>query len=76
MIIEIEYYKNDTFLYGKSVSFSVLKKQLETTENIYDTETDNFIDMFCRNYQWNVIENNILPDYIYDRDIKKLYKSR
>lgn len=76
MILEIEYYKKDILLSGKTVSFSELKKQLETTENIHDPETDNFIDMFCRNYQWNVIENNIFPDYVYDRDIKKLYKRK
>ena len=76
MILEIESYKKDVLLSGKMVSFSELKKQLETTENIHDTKTDNFIDMLCRNYHWNVIENSTLPDYVYDRDIKKLYKSR
>ncbi|MDE6671372.1 MAG: hypothetical protein K2K16_04165 [Ruminococcus sp.] len=76
MILEIESYKKDVLLSGRTASFSELKKQLETTENIHDTKTDNFIDMLCRNYHWNVIENSTLPDYVYDRDIKKLYKSR
>lgn len=74
MILEIEYYKGNTLLYGKSASFAELKKQLETTENIHDTETDNFTEMLCRNYKWTVIENDVFPDYVYDRDIQKLYK--
>ncbi|MDE6666408.1 MAG: hypothetical protein K2K14_09560 [Ruminococcus sp.] len=76
MIIEIEYYKGNIMLSGKSVSFSEMKKQLETTENIHDAETDNFIELLCRNYQWTVIEIDIMPDYVYDRDIRKLYKQR
>lgn len=74
MILEIEDYKCDILLYGKSSSFTELKKQLETTEFICDA--NNFIELFCRNYHWTVIGNYILPDYVYDRDIKKLYKPR
>lgn len=76
MILEIEYYKKDTLLSGKTVSFAVLKKQLETTENIHDHKTDNFIEMLCRNYGYIIIETDIMPDYIYDRDAGKLYKKR
>lgn len=76
MIIEIEYYKGNIMLSGKSVSFSELKKQFETIENIHDAETDNFIELLCRNYQWTVIETGIMTDYVYDRDIRKLYKQR
>ena len=32
MILEIEYYKNDAFLSGKTVNASELKKQLDKTE--------------------------------------------
>lgn len=74
MILEIEYYKKDTLLSGKSRSFAELKKQLEITEILHDSETDNFVDMLCRNYDWTIIETDALSDYIYDRDIKKLYK--
>lgn len=76
MIFEIEYYKKDTLLSGRKVSFAELKKQLETVENIHDHETDNFIEVLCRNYGYIVIENNTTPDYVYDRDIEKLYKKR
>ncbi|MDE6425409.1 MAG: hypothetical protein K2K89_04635 [Ruminococcus sp.] len=76
MILEIEHYKKDTLLSGKSVSFFELKKHLETTENIHDYETDNFIEILCRNYGYIIIETDIMPDYIYDRDAGKLYKKR
>lgn len=76
MILEIEYYKKDTMLSGKSVSLAGLKKQIEASENIHDPETDNFIETLCRNYGYIVIENDITPDYVYDRDIGKLYKKR
>lgn len=74
MILEIEYYKGNTLLYGKSASFAELKKQLETTEFLCDT--DNFIDMLCRSYSYTVIEEDVLPDYVYDRDIEKIYRRR
>ncbi|MDE5582613.1 MAG: hypothetical protein K2J08_02760 [Ruminococcus sp.] len=76
MIIEIEYYKGNIMLSGKSISFAELKKQLETTENIHDAETDNFIELLCRNYQWTVTETDMIQDYVYDRDVRKLYKQR
>ncbi|MCM1506229.1 MAG: hypothetical protein NC177_03710 [Ruminococcus flavefaciens] len=76
MLLEIEYYKKDTILSGKTVSFAALKKQLETVENIHDSETDNFIEIMCRIYGYIFIENNVTPDYVYDRDIRKLYKKR
>ncbi len=76
MIIEIEYYKKDTMLSGKAMSLAELKKQLETTENIHDTETDNFTEMLCRNYGYVITETDMIPDYVYDRDIRKLYKRR
>ncbi len=63
-------------LSGKSVSFSALKKQFESTKDIYDHETDNFIEILCRNYGYIIIKNDIMPDYIYDRDAGKLYKKR
>ncbi len=76
MIIEIEYYKKDTLLSGKSRSCCELQNQFAATEFMYDKETDNFIELLCRNYGWTVIETDILPDYVYDRDVQKLYKQR
>ena len=76
MILEIEYYKYDTHLIGKTASISELKKQLEETETLYDKENDNFIELFCRMFCWSVIDTDELPDYVYDRDAKLLYKPR
>ena len=70
MVLEIEYYKKDTLLSGKSRSFCELQKQLEAAEFMYDPGTDNFVELLCRNYGWTVIKADILPDYVYDRDVK------
>lgn len=74
MIIEIEYYKGDTLLYGKVKNTAELKKQLDHIQVIYDRATDNFVELFCRNYQWSVLETCENPDYIYDRDTERLIK--
>ncbi|MCH5348217.1 MAG: hypothetical protein J1E40_02745 [Oscillospiraceae bacterium] len=74
MIIEIEYYKGDTLLFGKVKNTAELKKQLDNIEASYDRSADNFIELLCRNYQWTVLETYEKSDYVYDRDIGKLIK--
>ncbi|MDE5577789.1 MAG: hypothetical protein K2J11_10420 [Oscillospiraceae bacterium] len=71
MVIEIEYYECDTLLYGSKVSFSEFKNQMNTIENLYDRTEDNFVALLCRMYNWEVIEDETKPQYVYDRDIKK-----
>ena len=71
MIIEIEYYKGDTLLYGQKISFGELKKQLKTIENLYDEKEDNFVALLCRMYHWIVVDDKLQAEYIYDRDTKK-----
>ena len=71
MIIEIEYYKGDTLLYGSKVSFQEFKNQMKTVENLYDKEEDNFVALLCRMYRWTVIEDELEPQFVYDRDIEK-----
>ena len=44
MIIEIEYYKGDVFLYGKNISESELKWQIREIEKSYDRNEDNFVE--------------------------------
>ena len=68
MIIEIEYYKGDIFLYRNSISVSELKKQLMDIENSYDRNEDNFVELFCRRYGWTIFETEGVPDFRYDRD--------
>ena len=74
MILEIEYYKGDTFLYGKPVSKQVLLKQLNQIQMQYDRGTDNFIGLFCRMFGYERIDKPQISDYTYDRDTEKIYQ--
>lgn len=76
MILEIEYYKYDTYLSGKVDSFQELQKQIGDIEDRYDFENDNFIALLCRTYNWEITERHHSPDCVYDRDIKRLYKMK
>lgn len=40
MVIEVEYYKGNTLLYGKNIPYRVLKHQINVIESIYDREED------------------------------------
>ena len=71
-ILEIEYYKGDITLYGKSIQRSELIKQLMEIETVYDREQDNFVELLCIRFGWCVFETEEKPDYVYDRDIGKL----
>ena len=76
MIIEIEYYKYDTKLIGGEICFSDLNRFVMQAEKLYDKENDNFERILCSLIQFDIIETDELPDYVYDRDIKKLYRPR
>lgn len=76
MVIEIEYYKGDTLLYGKVNNFAELKKQIDYIESIYDRETDNFIELLCRTYRWTKLNTDEEATYTYDRDIQRLRKNK
>lgn len=71
MIIEIEYYKSNTFLYGSKISFGEFKRQIKTVETLYDKEEDNFVALLCRMYHWTITKEQVNPQFIYDRDIEK-----
>lgn len=73
MIVEIEYYKGDVLLHGKSVSEYDLRAQIEEIEKVYDRKEDNFVELFCERFGWSVFETDNVPDFTYDRDIEKLY---
>lgn len=75
MIIEIEYFKGDTLLYGKNIDALELKKQLVHTEISYDKTEDNFISLLCRRFDWTVLNTNDMPDFRYDRDTGLLFKT-
>lgn len=72
MVIEVEYYKGNTLLYGKKIPFRVLKHQINVIENIYDREEDNFVDLLCRMYSWTVGGEEAEVVYVYDRDIERI----
>ncbi len=76
MILEIEYWKYDVspLLMGKTESIGQLRRNLERVETLCDQETDNFIPLFCRMFQWEVINSDEPSDYIYDRDVRRLIK--
>lgn len=73
MIAEIEYYKGDILLQGKMIRFQEFKEQMNVTESIYDEQTDNFIALLCRRYDYSLTDKNLIPLYVYDRDTKKAY---
>ena len=47
MVLEIEHYKYDTRLIGKTEDISELKRQLMETKTLYDKRTDNFTQLFA-----------------------------
>lgn len=74
MIIEIEYYKGDTLLSGKQKTYPVFLRQISQIEADYDRLEDNFIALLCRRYGWEIIESQLSPTYVYDRDTQKTYQ--
>lgn len=68
MIVEIEYYKGDILLMGKPRGMTVLKRQFAEIEGLFDKENDNFTELLCRRFGWEVIQTDEPPDYIYDCD--------
>ena len=74
MIIEIEYYKNDTKICGGNIDFSELDKSIKQTERLCDIKEDNFVRILCDMIRFEKIETDELPDLVYDRDTKKFYR--
>ena len=75
MILEIEYYKGDVFLTGKNISELSLRKQIEYVHKKFDREHDNFTELLCRCFNWEILSYDGIPDYTYDRDIEKLTRN-
>ena len=72
MVLEIEYYKADTQLVGKTRNYLELKEQLDKVEELHDRKADNFVDLLCRMFGFEELNSFERPDYVYDRDIQKL----
>lgn len=76
MILEIEHYNHNTRFIGKIKDILQLKRQLKEIEILHDKDNDNFNALFCRTFSWSVTDTEELPDYVYDRDTKQLYKPK
>ncbi len=76
VIIEIEYFKGDTLLYGQKINEFVLHYQIKEIENSYDRNQDNFVELLCSRFGWTVYQGEEMPDFIYDRDIGRLYRRK
>lgn len=76
MILEIEYFKGETQLVGKTRDYTVIKEQLDKAEELYDRHKDDFVALLCRMFDWAEAEKFKLPDYVYDRDVKELFRQR
>ena len=77
MVLQLEFYfyEKDRFLYSKNVTYDELLKQIQSVEEIYDREHDNFLELMCRCYGWNEIKNfEDVPDFTYDRDTEMLIR--
>ena len=77
MVLELEFffYEKSRFLSGKKVSYGELIRQILFVEEIYDREHDNFLELMCRCFGWNEIENYAeMPDFTYDRDTEKIIR--
>ncbi len=76
MIVEIEHYRGDVMLTGKSRSESSLKRQFAEIEGLRGGESDNFTEPLCRRFGWAGIQMDEPPDYVYDRDVGILREFR
>ena len=72
MLIEIESFGTRVLLSGKKYSAVTIKKMFYKVLEL-SREDDNFTPLFCRTYNYDVLEtpssdNNTQVDYIFDLD--------
>ena len=67
MIIEIEGYQIEAFVYGKKCSGGKLYRQMKKAIK-YMENSECFVSMFCRLFGYEKLEDsdNLLSDYIID----------
>lgn len=73
MIIEIEAYFGDYYLFGGSMSFLELEKR---TSHILNKVTEcDFVSIFCARYHFEQLDSyHGFVDYVIDLDTHKVYK--
>ena len=75
MIVEIESYKiKDIYISGKSCSEKDLRQKVK---NVLLIENDNFVQLFCRLYNFDVINTfSDTVDFVIDLDTHLVYKPK
>lgn len=72
MVLEIEYYKGNTTLFGKRLDKCSLRQLLNEAEQICGICGD-LAETLCRYYGFDKINANEFPEWVYDRDTRMLY---
>ena len=75
MIIEVESFYGDCYLWGKKTAISELKKQMN---NILSTVCEEeFVSSFCSRYKYERIEpaGFCVADFVIDLDTHMVYES-
>lgn len=74
LVIEIEYYKGDILLEGKTIAFHTFQSQIADIERDYDREEDNFTALLCRRFHYEPAAADAVPQFVYDRDTVRAYR--
>lgn len=74
MIVEIESYLGDYYLFGNTMTCSELGKEVAILLN--EVPEKDFTSVFCSRCNFEKLESNkkIIADYVIDLDTHKLYK--
>ena len=73
MIIEIEAYYDDCYLFGENMSLSELKEQTNSILN--EVSESDFVSIFCARCNFEKLDSyNGFVDYVIDLDTHKIYK--
>ena len=74
MVIEIESYSGNVFIFGKAASIGQLKNRMA---NILEQAGEkSFVSIFCARYSFDVLpyDERIEPDFCIDLDTHKVFK--
>lgn len=73
MVIEIEAFFGDCYLWGKECNFSEIKKQMD--QILSEVNETDFVDIFCARFGYDKIAfADRCVDVVIDLDTHKIYK--
>ena len=73
MIIEIEAYYGDCYLFGENMSLSELKEQTNSILN--EVSESDFVSIFCARCNFEKLDSyDGFADWVIDLDTHKIYK--